>query len=378
MHALLWIIILIILYGSLYPFDFHWADLSQISWLDWSTQIQQKTTNGDILSNILTFIPLGYFAFFTDYFSKHPPFKRIALILSSGFIFAYSLQIVQFFLPSRIATAADAITNFLGLIIGVALACSVYYSLKSKPEIKQHWSETFSIPLLLVACWLVYCCFPFFPHTQLSLIFDDLKPIWSSEIMGWHEWLFKSVFWACFYHLLMINPWKKMALKHALILSGGIIAIKALVAHNFVDSSLLLSMISGLVITISVPQKRHHSTLFTLIIVALILKNFFPWQQKATLSEFNWIPFSSYLTGSMWMNSKVFLENIFSFGCLIYYANHLFSKRYLATLICFCLLFLVELLQVALSFGRADITDPILALLIAYTYSQMMQLKICN
>jgi VanZ family protein len=76
----------------------------------------------DILTNILGFIPFGFF--FSAYLCLKKPRSIYCLFLISllfaGFL-SLSIELVQVYLPTRSSQLMDVITNVLGTVIGVAL-----------------------------------------------------------------------------------------------------------------------------------------------------------------------------------------------------------------------------------------------------------------
>jgi glycopeptide antibiotics resistance protein len=76
---------------------------------------------GDILINIVGFIPLGFL--FSLYLKRKGWTFRNSLFLSaaSGLTISLIIEVLQAFLPSRSSGMTDIITNTLGTIIGFCL-----------------------------------------------------------------------------------------------------------------------------------------------------------------------------------------------------------------------------------------------------------------
>jgi hypothetical protein len=90
------------------PFRSRWD--GWMSWSYWS----------DVCLNVAGFVPLGFF--FTIYFSRVlqiPRAKVMALLF--GLTISLSIEIGQYFLPTRDSGMNDVITNTLGTAVGVAL-----------------------------------------------------------------------------------------------------------------------------------------------------------------------------------------------------------------------------------------------------------------
>jgi VanZ family protein len=76
----------------------------------------------DILTNILGFIPFGFF--FSAYLWLRKPRSIFQLLLMSVVIagcISLSIELIQVYLPTRSSQFSDVITNMLGTAIGVGL-----------------------------------------------------------------------------------------------------------------------------------------------------------------------------------------------------------------------------------------------------------------
>lgn len=373
MHSLLWIIIAIIIYGSLFPFNFFWVDITEIMWLDWGVNLGQRTTNGDILSNFLTFVPLGYVAFFCMPDNTKVSIKRPVIILIIGFLFAYFLQVAQFFLPSRVPTVADALINFWGIFTGVVVAVGIQQLLIKNPKLEHEWPRQYSVPFFLTGCWLLYHLFPFFPEFSINNIALSLSPVWSAPYFVLLEWVFQSIFWWCFFDLLQRNPWTSVGYPMAIGLLISLMSIEVIIANNTIDLTLILAAMTGMLLAFEVSLNQKRLILLVLVMLAIFLRGIQPWYYKELPADisFNWMPFKRYLSGSMWENTQLFLEKLFTFGCLIFYAQEYFVKKLNALLVTLGVIVVMLLAFNIMAIGVTDITDPILLLVIAYAYSQL-------
>lgn len=368
MRSLLWIVIIIIVYGSLYPFNFVWTDVAEISWLDWGANIEQRTTNGDVLSNFLTFIPFGFLAYFYQPMLTKSPFFRVALITTISLIFAYLLQVAQFFLPTRVPTAGDALINLWGTITGLIGAIVLQKLLIRNPELESEWPQEYASQLVLVICWCLYCLFPYFPELTLSNALSSIQPLIEMPVIDWKEGVFFMVFWWCFFDFIRINPWKKITPLVLMTVLFALLSGKIIIANNSLDLTLVVAALLGLFLALIDGLKKTKLPILLAIIVALIVRNLLA---EAQTSYFNWMPFELYLSGSMWTNTQVFLEKLFVYGCLLSYMQYNVRGHLKGIVIALSIVIGIEILQVVNNTGVGDITDPILLIMIAYAFFQI-------
>ena len=110
-------ILFLIIYGSLYPFNFSVAKPDSLVRLFFDGKL--FTSAGDMLGNVLLFAPLGLIAML----NWAPAWGLTRAAISAaliGFSIALGLQILQIFLPARDAALADVIWNMAGMLSGAA------------------------------------------------------------------------------------------------------------------------------------------------------------------------------------------------------------------------------------------------------------------
>src|SRR5579863_7237101 len=90
----------IILYGSLYPFEFRQdADLTGAARELLRTWSRPPPSFGDLVANILLYVPLGFFEINAW---RTPVVRRFAFTAVTGFILCVSIELLQFFDVGRV------------------------------------------------------------------------------------------------------------------------------------------------------------------------------------------------------------------------------------------------------------------------------------
>ena len=176
MRFFLTLIILLISYGSLYPFDFQFNAHSGEAFIDmlWTGTIKHHSFS-DNLGNIALFLPFGVLLAVKK---QIEPTSSIPLWLVLGLTLAAALQIFQLFIPSRDPSLRDVVWNTAGMLAGFfvgKLGFGNHYLQKtSQPAITLEW--------LLIGSWLSYQLLPFVPTMDIGLIWDNLKKLRSPYI----------------------------------------------------------------------------------------------------------------------------------------------------------------------------------------------------
>ena len=121
MRLLFYSSVLLILYGSLYPFDFSLNALTDTGIERFLYTWSLFSSRGDELGNIALFSPYGFLGILSLGSRRNLTPAIIALIIF-GFILAAWLQVLQLMLPSRDAAIGDVFWNIAGIAAGIAMA----------------------------------------------------------------------------------------------------------------------------------------------------------------------------------------------------------------------------------------------------------------
>ena len=111
---------LLVAYASLYPF-FGWRapveDATAFVLADWPFYV----TVSDITLNVLAYLPLGLLLTLT-FMGRAPRWAAAMLGVLVGTLFSLLIELAQGYLPSRIASNVDLLTNAGGTVLGAAAA----------------------------------------------------------------------------------------------------------------------------------------------------------------------------------------------------------------------------------------------------------------
>ena len=162
-------VIALIVYGSLYPWDFHSTQLAASPlWVlihSWPDHIDRFLFR-DIAVNVAIYLPVGVFGLLALRQKFQTPFAVIVTVLVA-LALSSSIEMTQLFDDARDCSAFDVVCNVTGTVLGVALG-----------YIYQQWLKRFlartettkllhpSGAVLLFYTWLAYPRISSLPGTQ--------------------------------------------------------------------------------------------------------------------------------------------------------------------------------------------------------------------
>ncbi|WP_164880794.1 VanZ family protein [Aestuariirhabdus litorea] len=367
MKGLFYLSVLLITYGSLYPFNFSGSEEHQL----WSELMQGwngRSHMGDILGNVILFIPYGYFAMF----SIHR--KRLLKVVISGLLLALVLQLCQVYLPSRDANIRDVLWNLIGTAVGIAGA---RIPLLRADRLLRRYPQLEVFPLLVAASWFGYRLMPFVPSIDWQQIKNSLKPLLLQPQVSatgiLHDtvaWLVVALIWSQF------KParWPELLLWMAVPL---VFALEVLVIYNSLNLSNVVGALLAAALWIGWLQRDRERTrwLLLMLLAMLVINALAPFELRSQPTEFHWVPFYGFLGGAMMLNTAVIFEKFFLFGAALWLLLQLGVRLPVATLVMVVICLAVEAAQLLFDHHLAEITDPLLVILIALLYRSLQQLR---
>ena len=183
---LAWLYAGLIVYASLYPFA------------DWREQVASPLhflvlpwprywTGFDLVSNLLGYLPLGALLFGALVRSGVRPAIGIAVAVAAGTGLSFSMELLQNFLPHRVASNVDLALNALGTVLGAALGFGVHVlgGVERWQSVRERWFITRSAGgLALLLLWPVGLLFPAPVPLGLGQVLIRLQEVARSAVEG--------------------------------------------------------------------------------------------------------------------------------------------------------------------------------------------------
>ena len=209
------IYLLLIVYASWYPFaDWHNNGLPPLAYL--SSPMPHYWTVFDLVTNIVAYIPFGVLMVFALY----PHVRRIwaaMLAIVAGILLSGVMEAVQTFLPSRVPSNLDLLTNTAGACLGALAGILLSHAFLEQSRfllLRRRWfSIEASRGLIVLALWPLAQIYPqghLFGHGQIAPILSDWLSDWLSmpidlgallrhdaELTIEQYWLSETIITAC-------------------------------------------------------------------------------------------------------------------------------------------------------------------------------------
>ena len=192
------IYVLLVVYASWYPLS-GWRDNGLAPWAYLADRMPRYWTWFDLIVNVIAYVPLGAFAVLALY-----PLLRgrwaIIITAAGGILLATLMETVQTYLPTRVPSNLDLLTNTLGIIIGAFAGNRMRRQFLEQSQLRalrDNWfPDHASTGLIVAALWPLAQIYPqayLFGHGQLLPVISG----WLSEWMNmpvdlgqllWHEY----------------------------------------------------------------------------------------------------------------------------------------------------------------------------------------------
>jgi VanZ family protein len=159
-------VIVFIVYGSLFPFNF--VDAPQpVSRFYENWNLFRNTS--DAIDNFFLFVPMGI-AISVCYTTRKARLVAATLLM---LVLAVGVQLVQLYLPGRVSSVTDSIWNVLGTASGMLIASAVWHRIR--PHLLSTHGDHDRFAIMLILLWLTYESYPFVPTLDIGLLKTHVK-----------------------------------------------------------------------------------------------------------------------------------------------------------------------------------------------------------
>jgi VanZ family protein len=362
---LVWLVVAAIVYGSLFPFAFHIppADTGVFgSFLEnWSKPPQSR---GDLLANILFYLPLG-FALGSALSDRINSKAALFLIIAAGATLSLTMELLQHFDAGRVSTMSDFYLNTIGTGAGGLTGLTAGRQILAMRLVPR--DASLFAGLLLVA-WLGWRLFPYEPVIDLHKYWASVKPVVLTPSLDAYNLFRFASMWGVVGYLVQYGL--KVPRPMFMIALGmmGVFFAKMLI----IDQVTTLPEIVGAIVAwlyLTVVLKSHRTlgtrVLAALVLLAIVLERILPLEVATTARPFEWVPFFSFLHGSLAMNVQTFMQKVFLYGAGLNLLTDSGLGLVSAGILEGAIVLTTSLLETLFAGRSAEITDTMMVLLLA-------------
>ncbi len=350
-------------YGSIYPFDFQFQQLDPAAWQAFIDTCCQETSRGDILGNVVLFLPFGYLGILAAG-PETRLIRQFLMVCLLGVVFAFLLQVAQLYLPSRDENLQDVIWNLLGIVVGGALGIPSRHLMRRAAE---QATGLQLVPWILIGSWLAYRLIPFVPSIDFQSIKDSVKPLLAVGDLSVPGTAYTAVAWLIVGYLLNLGlPGKRLGRLLPLLVLGSF-GLEVLIVFNVLTPSNVAGGIIAIILhwTLFSRLRRVELPLLLCLLTTLAWSDLAPFILRAETADFNWLPFQGFLGGSMFVNAQSAAEKVFAYGSIVYLLLRMGAGGWISLLAATAWVAGIEVGQTYVINHTPEITDPLLVIFAA-------------
>ncbi len=357
-----------ILYGSLYPGVPHPGGAPPAAAIDYLLHSWPRSFDPriavDALLNVLIYVPLGWLGYLS--LTGAPRGVRLTAAVGFGCALSFTVELAQFYLEGRVTSLLDVASNSCGTAAGV-IGAQLLDALLARRLAR--WREPLvreRAAVVLILCWLSYHLFPFVPsigfyrlavrlHAMLAVSAAALP---AETLAGMAEWLAIGV---------LLGSIAGTSTPPLLVALLAVLPARLLIVHQQLTLAELLGALLGVALNLALWRGRWQArAAAVLLLVSLAISGLAPFHFSDTAASFSWRPFhASFHTANWEPAGIVLLRKVFRYGAFLWLASRCGMRLGSSAAVLSSMLFAIEIAQTHLPGRTPEITDPILALLMA-------------
>lgn len=320
----------------------------------------------DTIVNVVLYAPLGVFGYLT--FVQH--FRKAgatAAVLALALVLSCGIEMAQLFDPSRYCSAFDVVCNLTGTAIGIVAA--LFYSQSVAPMIARNEIDALLHPrgaAVLLLCWVGYQTMPLFPQLSSTQLLLKIKSLAHPTSWSPVEMAASFVDWLAVAAIVdeVAGPARSNVVSAALILllpGRLLLDTRSVTGAECIGASLAWISWTGFMHK----WNKRLLLLAWLSVGAIVLRGLEPFTFTTAAGTFSWVPFAASLSYEHAAAFVVFFRKCFLYGVPVWLLRKVGFRYIVGAFSIAALLAAIEAAQLHLPDRTAEITDPLLALIMA-------------
>ena len=368
--------LLLLAYGSIYPFD--WSALQAPLFSFVHASLPRHFDKGDLVQNVLVYMPFGLLLV-AGRRGRFLP--SLVLATLAGTVFSFGMETTQQWLPGREASMIDVATNFLGTLVGGLMASLVRRDTLSGATLlgwRDAWvrpGQLANVGLATLGLWLLSQTSPLVPTLDVGHLRRALSQLYG-QVTGHLPTSMPTLLVALCYvaglGMLLRSLMRdgKPSLRPFMLLVAFVLCCKVMIDGRQLSLEMLLGAVAGVPLVAlfhrAGPRLRAVAGV-VLLVAGMTIYELTPGKIWVPKMGFNWVPFLGQMQNlSGFEDILEFLWPTMAMACLTRAALPLY--RHDAAAACGAMavglgLFCLEWMQLTIPGRTADITQVVLAVI---------------
>ena len=373
MLAIFIAVVMLIVYGSLYPWTFHAQPGLNPLELLLSVRgfLVDRRFIADILINLALYVPVGM-AGYLALLRKAPRAARTALPIVFGCVLSASIEMAQSYVPGRRTSLLDLLNNTIGSAVGVA-AGVLFEALEVPRRASIRGRRVDRSALALLAVWAGSLTFPLFP---VMWLFIYRQKIASLVRAPWHS--MRDVESALLAFASAVVSWYAGGL---MLRAAGLgwrwlwMFVACVPAQFFIITRVpSVAGFAGAIAGTLAARRWTVKNVGWVSLLLIILRGLWPFHAGAQHS-FSLIPFAGFLEMPWQDGIRILLEKAWNYGSTIWMIEHGGTRMFVAVGAMCAATTAIEITQMSMPAHTSEITDPLIVLLIGLAMKSLRRVE---
>lgn len=365
MRQIFCLIAALIAYGSLFPWRFVASRLHGNAFrfllYSWPEQWHRYDVK-DGLINILIYVPLGIAGAL-----GYPAHRFLAPVAFALFLSA-SVEVLQQVIPTRSSSTVDIVCNTAGAAFGAALIVALQTTLwpAGARDLRTLFGRTKGA-LLLFTCWLATQVLRLLPDLRAAaarrntLFYQPGADIAVDGLTILAEWVVLCKLVEALFGRVIAG--RLLPILMLLIPSSWFLSGRGVAWHE------LIAAVCGFVVWRFLPGDVRTSKIVAIVFCFILaVRGVTPFRLADAPSSFSWVPFRALFVSEWQFALNVLARKLFDYGAPIWLLWRSGSSLPAASFAVAALLAIIEVVQRYLPGRAAEITDPLLALMLGWIF----------
>jgi len=356
------LIVALLAYGSLYPWNFVFTSAAGNPLLvllhGWPSGWNRYVLRDAVL-NVTIYVPLGLAAALV-FRRKYPGPAAVAVATAFGFLFSVSMELLQVYVPGRDPSLSDVLTNTIGAAAGAAFA--IYFEARLRRLGERRAGQLRLASLLLLLVWFLYQLYPFFPAIGFRHLRQGLALLLHNRGVSVVETWANCAEWFAV-GLALDTVFARMRTSW-LAIAMLCVPAQLFVADRLVTVSEIAGSLAALALWHFVRPGSRPRCCAWMLGFAILLRQLQPFYFLAVPQPFSWVPFQATFMSNRLAAVVIIARKTFDYGATILALRCTGIPLVVAGLIVIAGLGVTEAVQTYLPGRSPEITDPLLALML--------------